>query len=111
VNRLSAWWRRQIHPDAIQSLTTQRIFDRGLVYFQSGCVCSLQIAPKEVIANVQGSSLYQVKLWRRKGRELQTLCSCPFASEGAICKHVVAVACALHHLSTTESDVPTEKSS
>lgn len=65
-------------------------FERGQYYAANKRVLSIIEAENQVItAQVKGSQLYLVKFWL-KGKKLQHSCTCPFAVEGAFCKHCVA---------------------
>lgn len=68
-------------------------FERGEAYRAGGRVVALSASDKELNAVVRGARDYTVKLWL-KGSAWQHACDCPFASEGALCKHAVAAALA-----------------
>lgn len=77
--------REQLHRYADSSS-----YARGVEYFESGAVNELQVEGKSIRANVQGSRLYQVKLWVERD-ELEYTCTCPFfEQEQPFCKHCVA---------------------
>lgn len=65
-------------------------FARGEDYFGGGHVRSLDEHSGAVVAKVQGSAAYEVKLWA-EGNELGYSCSCPRGDDGEFCKHCVAV--------------------
>lgn len=101
------WWKEQLRPESIRLRVRRQTYERGESYQCGGCVLSLRQTDDTLTATVQGSAQYEVKFWRR-GRELQFACTCPFALEGAFCKHAVAVALEAH-LQSGKNDVPTEK--
>jgi uncharacterized Zn finger protein len=63
-------------------------YERGLGYV--GAVAELDELPDGVVATVQGSGLYRVRLSGRDG-VLAGSCTCPVGQDGAFCKHCVAV--------------------
>ncbi len=85
-------------------LASFRSFERGVVYLEGGHVGSLRVSGGRVAATVQGAESYAVELGVDDGR-LRFACSCPVGSEGAFCKHCVAVA--LRWLRDHGSPVPT----
>lgn len=91
----AAWWKENLHPERIRSRASRQTYERGEQYQQAQRVLSLQFTDGELIARVQGTEVYDVRFWRR-GKELQTDCTCVFAREGAFCKHAVAVALTIH---------------
>ena len=76
--------------DELEALAGERSFARGKEYFESGCVHSLSENLSVITADVQGTSIYEVRLWAEDG-ELAASCTCPWAEEGNFCKHCVAV--------------------
>lgn len=75
----------------IERLASPRSFGRGVGYFQEGRVGPLRAGAERVSATVQGAADYTVKL--RAGEDgLRFSCSCPVGTDGAFCKHCVAVA-------------------
>jgi uncharacterized Zn finger protein len=77
--------------NSLEQKTSPLTWERGQDYVAQARVLSLTITSHRIAAAVQGSQLYQVSFWR-KGKILQYSCTCPFACEGAFCKHCVAVA-------------------
>lgn len=83
-------------------LAGKATFERGQDYAAKGLVISItKKSDKFITAQVQGSQLYVVDLWL-KGKILQYSCNCPFALEGAFCKHCVAVG--MVHFKVSETD-------
>jgi hypothetical protein len=76
--------------DELEALAGERSFARGEEYFESGCVHSLSENLNVITAEVQGTSIYGVRLWAEDG-ELSASCTCPWAEDGNFCKHCVAV--------------------
>jgi len=71
------------------------ILDRGREYFILGKVVGLQyLEAKTILANVEGSRTYRVRISVDGGDILNWSCSCPY-NAGDICKHVTAVFFAL----------------
>lgn len=67
------------------------VLDRGLEYFELGCV--KEVTPLNTYdyeAIVEGSEDYYVDLTIKNGVVKQYLCDCPY-DYGPVCKHVVAV--------------------
>lgn len=75
--------------ERLQSLTSATTFARGAAYYEQGRVIAHTITDIQLNATVQGNQLYQVQFWLRGG-VLYFSCTCPFAVEGACCKHCVA---------------------
>ena len=80
---------------------------RGRRYAVEGNVFGLQYEPDGmgVAAFVQGTQLYQVRLGPYAFGSMETSCTCPAFAREERCKHVVAVALALH-ASETEAVIP-----
>jgi uncharacterized Zn finger protein len=87
---LSAWWRRQLQPEQLRERAGTSSFLRGERYRDAGHVTQLEFDGERIMAQVVGHQIYTICLWRR-GAALQFSCTCPFAVEGAFCKHCVAV--------------------
>lgn len=75
--------------ETLQSLTSATTFARGVAYYEQGRVSAVTVTDTQLRATVQGGQLYQVEFWLRGG-VLHFSCTCPFAAEGACCKHCVA---------------------
>lgn len=75
---------------AIRELAGVRYFARGEDYHAGGLVESLTAHGGRIVAKVEGTRTYRVKLWTEKGR-LDYSCNCPVGAEGEFCKHCVAV--------------------
>ena len=88
-----AWWQRALQPERLRALTNSTTFARGSDYAAGACVAHLEFDGAQLTAQVSGQQIYEVRWWRR-GQQLQFSCTCPFAAEGALCKHGVAVALA-----------------
>ena len=89
----SAW------KDTLQDLLNDRMlrrmagassFERGGEYFANGQVGPVAEHDRAISAKVQGSRTYRVKLWGEE-KELEYSCTCPVATDGAFCKHCVAL--------------------
>jgi uncharacterized Zn finger protein len=88
---MSVSLKKLLNEQELYKLAGYRTFERGQHYAANGRVVSLAELENQVItAQVQGSQLYEVRLWL-KGKNLQYSCTCLFAVQGAFCKHCVAV--------------------
>jgi uncharacterized Zn finger protein len=104
-----------VNPTLSTILTRQRLrklagtqsFSRGEDYAENGLVEELVCYENTISAKVHGTQLYKVKFWV-KNNDLMYSCSCPFYSQGAFCKHCVAVG--LTYLSEKDSLPPKSKS-
>lgn len=67
------------------------VYDRGVDYADEGRVEVIDLLPARVTAEVSGAAVYEVALLARGGR-LAWSCTCPYAEDGALCKHAVALA-------------------
>ncbi|MEN8444074.1 MAG: DUF6880 family protein [Cyanobacteria bacterium J06555_13] len=76
--------------DLLLALAGDRYFQRGVGYFEQGRVHSLAQYEERITAEVHGTETYQVQLWLQDG-DLLSRCNCPLGTEGAFCKHCVAV--------------------
>lgn len=66
-----------------------RIRDRGFAYFRGGAVKILEHSDSHVLAQVEGSLEYFVKLTLTLN-SLDVACTCPYFSNGEDCKHIWA---------------------
>jgi uncharacterized Zn finger protein len=78
----------------LRALAGTRSYDRGVDYFESGCVERLEFEGEALLATVQGTQRYRVELWPGEGA-IEHSCSCPQGRDGAFCKHCVAAGLAL----------------
>lgn len=67
------------------------ILERGLNYYESGAVTSLEQTEDGYEAVVEGSEDYQVEIEMRGDRIEDMFCDCPYADDGNYCKHMAAV--------------------
>ena len=74
--------------DIIRELCTEASFERGKRYLDEGRMNIFVAYPTGVIAEVQGSKTYNVKIDLKNG--ISAECNCPYDLEG-YCKHIVAV--------------------
>ena len=77
----------------LRRLAGRQSYQRGLDYFSHGHVESLEEISDGVRALVRGNQDYTVSLTADEG-VLDYSCDCPVGSDGAFCKHCVAVALA-----------------
>lgn len=82
-----------VSEQSVRELADTQSFEKGRVYLNEGRVRWLVVDGTTVMAAVDGTSAYQVRLAvTRTG--LDGTCTCPSGSEGMFCKHCVAVALA-----------------
>lgn len=81
---------RLLTPDSLRRLAGTRSYGLGEEYYTDGLVSGLVQDGDTLAAQVHGTQSYRVKL-QAVGDRLRYDCSCPFAAEGAFCKHCVAV--------------------
>ena len=74
----------------ISDLTDPATASRGRAYVRSGRVVAVEHRGDVVLAEVQGSELYRVRLGDRSWE-----CDCPVGVTGAFCKHCAAVVIAV----------------
>ncbi len=72
------------------ALAESRIYERGVRYFADGRVEPEAGSTERVRATVRGTLPYTVDLWIDRGNP-EWSCTCPYAEDGAFCKHCVAV--------------------
>lgn len=65
------------------------IRSRGNEYYRQGKVRLKNGSPMNLEAEVQGTSKYNVRLWR-EGNEISVRCSCPYYESSGLCKHLWA---------------------
>jgi uncharacterized Zn finger protein len=74
---------------AIKRNTISESFSRGKEYYRQGAVSSLVVRGQTLIAEVEGSELYDVQIEFNANTILEAECSCPY-DWGGWCKHIVA---------------------
>ncbi|MBI2472083.1 MAG: DEAD/DEAH box helicase [Planctomycetes bacterium] len=81
-----------ITADYIKSITNNGVFSRGLSYYRSGHVLNLKYKDGELTAEVAGSEStpYSVFVLSDDIEIYDMDCTCLYASDGEICKHIVA---------------------
>ncbi len=67
------------------------IFERGVSYYEAGCVKNLIKTASGYQAIVQGSENYRVEVEFEQDEPTNLDCTCPYAADGNYCKHMVAV--------------------
>jgi uncharacterized Zn finger protein len=83
-----------VNRQLVRRLAGSTSFHRGEDYFGGGHVRSLEEHRGAVVAKVDGTETYRVRLWLEK-TELAYSCSCPASEDGSFCKHCVAVGLAV----------------
>jgi uncharacterized Zn finger protein len=82
--------RRLIDRATLRRMAGARAFERGEDYWAGGQVRALGGHEDVITAKVLGTREYRVKLWVENG-DLEFSCTCPVGTDGAFCKHGVAV--------------------
>ena len=67
------------------------ILERGLNYYEEGCVTSLEQTSIGYTAVVEGTDDYEVGIEICADQVYDMTCTCPYAAEGKYCKHMAAV--------------------
>ncbi|MHB9028680.1 MAG: SWIM zinc finger family protein [Candidatus Latescibacterota bacterium] len=75
--------------DAMYKHAGERSYNRGVEYFQDDQITGLSEHRGKIIATVEGTRNYEVRLWEEDG-QLEWSCSCPVGESGDFCKHCVA---------------------
>lgn len=78
-----------------QQLFSDRIYERGLVYYEDEAVHDIERTGNKITAAVDGSETYTVTLYVKADAVYNMTCTCPYAAKGEHCKHMVAVLLAL----------------
>ncbi|MDP8566342.1 SWIM zinc finger family protein [Methylophilus aquaticus] len=81
----------QINLEHLRSVTAEKTWRRGELYFEQGLVTLLEQDADSIKASVKGTQRYQVVLSNHSG-QFACVCDCPMAASAQNpCKHVVAV--------------------
>ena len=75
-----------------EHLFQRHILERGFDYFLDDRVSDFNYSDKTIKAVVEGSDDYRVKILLNDGDIYDMSCSCPYASDGTPCKHMVIAA-------------------
>lgn len=67
------------------------ILDRGMDYFDDDRVTVKEISEHRILAKVEGSEDYDVRIRLADGEIANLSCDCPYAVGGSKCKHMAAV--------------------
>ena len=67
------------------------ILDRGMDYFEDDRVTVKEISENQILADVEGSEDYNIRIRLENGEIAAMRCDCPYATSGAKCKHMAAV--------------------
>ena len=68
-----------------------KILERGYEYYENGLVENVLINDNIVTAKVLGTTIYNVSIQIDNGAFINGDCTCPYASKGNYCKHMVAL--------------------
>ena len=68
-----------------------KFLSRGKAYFKDGCVTDLQYDDGILSAVVEGTEDYDVSITLENDIPSDMECSCPYAEDGNLCKHMAAV--------------------
>ncbi len=74
----------------LRQLAGEKAYAAGEESVSAGKVRQTQFGADRILARVEGSGVYRVKIWRARG-ELRFSCSCPSGREDTFCEHCVAV--------------------
>ena len=99
---------RAINDAVLRRMAGDPAYQRGLDYFLHGHVESIADLPDGVEAVVRGTLNYDVSLAVDEG-VLDYTCDCPVGSDGAFCKHCVAVALAWRRRLTDPTEQPDKR--
>jgi len=91
LDALHSWY--AIDDIDIRAVATDRVYQRGLSYFQIGAVVALDSEPDGFVARVQGGASYRVFVRGRPDDPCPS-CDCPYSGRGE-CKHAVAALLAI----------------
>lgn len=83
-----------------------KMITRGRNYWRAGAVKDLHCTQEKITADVEGTRLYRVEITLAGDAVATMSCTCPFAKEGANCKHMAAVLFAATHLPESELPAP-----
>ena len=73
------------------TLFRQHILDRGIEYYEDGHVVDFIYSDDEIVAQVDGTDVYDVQITLDGEEIIDMYCSCPYAADGRNCKHMAAV--------------------
>lgn len=73
-----------------KQLFKPHILERGMKYYNAGCVDSLEADEDQITAVVEGTEDYDVLIELDRGKVLDMECNCPYAEGGENCKHMAA---------------------
>ena len=74
-----------------QFLFPEHILGRGLDYYDKEHVGKLTVEKNRLYAAVRGTKIYEVEIEFGENIVKEVYCSCPYAEERQICKHIAAV--------------------
>jgi len=73
------------------TLFRPHILDRGIEYYEDGYVKDFSYSDDEIVAQVEGTDVYDVQIMLDGEEVVDMYCSCPYAADGRNCKHMAAV--------------------
>ncbi len=79
---------------------SKTILERGLEYYNRGCVKIVNIRDNVIEARVKGTHNYQVHVEIENGEVIDDSCDCPYNYEHGECKHITAVLYYLNNVDT-----------
>ena len=90
---------RKLHTE-LEPVTFPAVKARGTIYFEQERVSLTRFTTKNIRAMVEGTSVYNVNIEKRKKNGDHLYCTCPFFRDrGAICKHIWATILTAENLS------------
>ncbi|TVM03592.1 MAG: hypothetical protein CV087_04585 [Candidatus Brocadia sp. WS118] len=89
---MSTFLLNSITPEYVRSIAGNDVYSRGLSYYKRGHVHRLKYHDGELTAEVDGSESvpYSVFILANEREIYEMDCECFYASDGEICKHIVA---------------------
>lgn len=90
--------------DHLRDLVGDKVFERGEGYAIDGRVELTAANGDRLFARIQGTETYRVAL-AGSGRKVEAACTCPYAADFGLCKHIVALAL-VAEVSTPEDLAP-----
>ena len=80
-----------------RKLFSSRIWQRGQIYYRNGRILSIHRRDNFIIAEIEGTEIYNVTVTLDSGtnRIEDFSCNCPYGEDGTPCKHLAALLCAL----------------
>ena len=95
---------KTISESLIEKLAGSAAYARGVDYYNSNAVGSININNGRILADVKGSQVYRVTL-NHTNRLFEGSCNCPASDNFDFCKHCVAVALTYYYQTQRNSEL------